>query len=411
MWKKWGVILGLFVAGLFLPGGVRGQSELVPVYVFWGEGCPHCADLKEYLETVDWEEEGVEVKLLEIYKNRQNLGLMKDVGQELGEEGGGVPFSVVGDRVLVGYMDGVTGRLLDGLIDECRQGECEDVVGELVVGRRGVVMEEVEMGKEVVDDVGVVGVSGREDGLGVEIPLVGKVDVANWSLPLLTVVLGLLDGFNPCAMWVLVFLIGLLLSMEDVRRRWILGLAFIGATGVVYVLFLTAWLNFFLVVGWLWWVRLLIGLVAIGSGVYHLKEYYEKTTKCKVIDPEKRKKIFGRLEKITRSQSLGVALVGIVLLAFSVNVVELVCSAGLPAIFSQTLSLAELSWWKYGGYILLYVSMFVADDVVVFVGAMKAMQVMGTNDKYVRWSNLVGGVVIGLLGVLLIFKPEWLMGG
>jgi len=269
--------------------------------------------------------------------------------------------------------------------------------------------------KELGENGGGGGVEQKEkeikDPVMVTIPGRGEVDVGKWSLPILSVVLGFLDGFNPCAMWVLLFLISLLLGMEDRKRMWILGLTFIGASGLVYLLFMTAWLKFFLFVGFIPIVRIGVALVAMGSGLMHLKKFYEHRNQCELIPAERRKKVFGKLEEITRNQKLVIALVGIVGLAFSVNLIELVCSAGLPAIFTKVLSMSALAWWQYAVYMGLYIAMFMLDDILVFVAAMVTLRATGISGKYTWLSNLVGGGVILLIGVLLIFRPEWLMMG
>jgi hypothetical protein len=245
-----------------------------------------------------------------------------------------------------------------------------------------------------------------------DLPLLGTLETKNFSLPVLTIILGGLDGFNPCAMWVLVFLIGLLLGLKDKKRRWLLGIAFIVASAFVYFLFMAAWLNLLLFVGFLVWVRALIGLVALGGGFYNLREYVvNKEGVCKVTGGERRQAIFERLKKVTHKKQLLLALGGIVLLAFAVNLVELVCSAGLPALFTQILALSNLSRWQYYAYMLLYIFIFMLDDLIIFFTAMKTLEITGLGTKYTRVSNLVGGILMSILGLLLILKPELLMFG
>ncbi|NLZ24317.1 hypothetical protein GX888_01015, partial [Candidatus Dojkabacteria bacterium] len=245
-----------------------------------------------------------------------------------------------------------------------------------------------------------------------ELPLIGEIETKDFSLPLLTVVLGLVDGFNPCAMWTLVFLIGLLLGLKDKKRMWIFGIVFILFSAFVYFLFMVAWLNFILFIGMVNWVRVLVGLVALFGGGYSLREYYvNRDGKCKVTDKEKRKRVFHKLEEITRRKSFWLALLGIILLAFAVNLVEAICSAGIPAIYTQILSLNNLGKLEYYLYILLYIFFFMLDDLVVFFIAMITLRITGGTTKYSKWSNLIGGALMLIIGLLLIFKPEWLMFG
>jgi hypothetical protein len=152
--------------------------------------------------------------------------------------------------------------------------------------------------------------------------------------------------------------------------------------------------------------------VALGSGGYHLKEFWtNREAACKVTGSDKRQKIFEKLRKITQKKQFILALLGIILLAFAVNLVELICSAGLPAVYTQILTLSELPVYQYFLYILLYIFIFMLDDLLIFIIAMVTLQATGMTSKYTRYSNLIGGVLMLIIGLLLLLKPEWLMFG
>ena len=241
-------------------------------------------------------------------------------------------------------------------------------------------------------------------------PIIGEVNLRSLSLPALTFVIALVDGFNPCAMWVLLFLISILLGMADRTKMWILGSVFIFASGFVYFLFLSAWLNMFLFLGFVTWVRIAVAIVALGMGVYQLRDYWiNRDGGCKVVANEKRKKIFERIKEITNKKQLFVAMFGMILLAFAVNLVELVCSAGLPAIYTQVLSLTPMPRWQYYLYLVFYIIVFMIDDLFVFVVAMTTLHAVGIESKYARYSRLIGGLIIFAIGILMLFKPEILM--
>jgi hypothetical protein len=243
----------------------------------------------------------------------------------------------------------------------------------------------------------------------ISFPLIGKINLTSLSLPLIAVVIGTLDGFNPCAMWVLLFLISLLLNSQDKRRRWLLGSTFIIASGLVYFFFMSAWLNILLFIGFIVWVRLAIAIFALGAGAFSLNRFWQHHTGCLVESDEKRKKTFEKLKKIAYDKNLLVALFGIIALAFAVNLVELFCSAGFPAIFTQILTLNQLPPSQYYFYILLYIFFFMLDDIIVFVIAMKTLEVTGISTKYAKYSHLIGGLLMVIIGALLIIKPEFLM--
>ena len=179
----------------------------------------------------------------------------------------------------------------------------------------------------------------------VDIPLLGKVDPKSVSLPILSVVMGLVDGFNPCAMWVLIFLISMLLNMKDKKRMWFLGVSFLLTSSMVYLLFMLAWLNIVMSISEIRWVQILIALVAVIGGLINLRSYYRERKKdagCVVVNDEKRKKIFDRIKKFTHEKSIILATIGVIALAVSVNIVELACSAGLPVLFTNILAINNL---------------------------------------------------------------------
>ena len=375
------------------------QEGKVHIYFFWANGCPHCKKEKEFLKTITEKYPNVVIEDFEITGNKENLELLRNVGKKVGVEVSGVPFTLVGKTYLSGWYDSeVSGKALVSAIDSAMQFGCEDVVKDI----KGSGSEECKKPAE----------GGGEMPVRIKVPILGDLDAKKLSLPVLTIVLGGIDGFNPCAMWVLIFLISMLMGMEDRGRRWILGSAFIVASGAMYFLFMAAWLNLFLFLGFVLWVRILVGGIAIFSGGLNLKEFFSKEEAvCVVEGDEKKKRIFEKLSAVTHEKNFWVALGGIILLAFAVNLVELVCSAGLPAVFTQVLTLSDLPSWQYYLYLSFYIFIFMLDDLIVFFFAMLTLETIGGSSRYARYSHLIGGIVMLLIGLAMWFKPEWLMFG
>jgi len=365
------------------------------LYFFWANGCPHCSHEKDFLKELEQKYSVLEIHYLEVTRDEESIELLKKVGEKLNVNISGVPFTVIGEQYFVGYNE-QTGVAIEEAVQCALQNGCYDSVGNLITS--GVPFSEPQKAKTIPEKI--------------DLPFIGEMETKNISLPALTIIIGALDGFNPCAMWVLLFLISLLLGMEDRKRMWILGSVFIVTSAFVYFLFMSAWLNLILFLGFIVWVRIIIGLVAIIGGGYSLKEYFtNKEAVCKVTNNEKRIKIFEKLKAITQKQKLWIAVGGIILLAFAVNLVELICSAGLPAVYVQILTLTELPAWQYYAYLVLYIFVFMLDDLVVFFIAMKTLQIAGITTKYARASRLIGGIIMLIIGISLIFKPELLMFG
>lgn len=375
------------------------SNQKVNIYFFWGEGCPHCEKQKPFLEKMKNKYPEVTVHSYEISRSSENRKLMQEFGKKLNANVSGVPFTIIGEHYIVGWMDEAnTGVQIEDAIKCAINEMCRDVGEEIKTGYQNIKKEP--------------GVETPAIPETLTLPLVGEIHTKNISLPVLTIIIGGLDGFNPCAMWALIFLITLLLNMKNRTRMWILGCAFIVTSAAVYFLFLTAWLNLLLFIGFIFWVRIIIGFVALGGGGYYLKEYFfNPDAGCISTKTEKRKKIFEKLKNLTHEKHFWVALGGIMLLAIAVNLVELICSAGLPAVYTQILTLNNLPTWQYYGYLLLYIFVFMLDDLVVFFIAMTTLRMTGISSKYSRLSHLIGGVVMVIIGLLLLFKHEWLMFG
>jgi len=370
----------------------------VTVYLFWTTGCPHCLHEKEFLAALQRRDQAIGVVALEVSGSRENLELFQKVGKLLQADISGVPFTVIGNQYIIGWQDeSATGLAIETAINEARsRGEADLVAGLLAAPGPGL---PGGPDKPAVPET-------------LTLPVFGQVNLKYLSLGAVTVLIGGLDGFNPCAMWVLIFLITLLLGMEDRRRMWALGSAFIIASGTVYFLFMTAWLNLLVFLGFIFWIRIIIGLVALLAGGYNLKEYWTNASgTCTLSQGARRQRTMDRLKAVISVQKFWLALGGIVLLSFLVNLVELICSAGFPVVYLQILSLTPMPFWQYYLYLLLYIVIFMLDDIIVFVAAMITLQLTGMTSRYRRVANLIGGVLMLLLGLLLIFKPGWLMFG
>lgn len=399
---------------------VADTQASVSVYLFWVHGCPHCAREIKYLQGLSQELPAVDLKLFEITSAGEGRRIFLEVVRVLGISEPSVPLTVIGNHVWMGFAaDSSSSRQMRERIDFCLQAACPDALAPLLPSTATSSAADVA----AADGRGMAGQgSGTAAQAGsavmapvperMQLPLIGEINPRDLSLPVLTVLLGALDGFNPCAMWTLVFLIGLLVGMKDTTRMWILGSTFIIGSATVYFIFMAAWLNLLLFLGSVSAIRIVIGLVALTGGFYYLKEYFQnKDGVCPVTAPERRQRVFQRLRALAQERNFLLALSGILALAFLVNLVELVCSAGIPAIYTQILAMHSLPMWQYYGYLLLYILVFMADDMLVFASAMLTLQVSGLGSKYSRYSHLIGGVLLLLIGALLLLRPDLLTFG
>ncbi len=391
----------ILLAILFVPILAKAQSttsvgprvDKVEFSLFHSETCPHCKaeiafinyTLKpKYQDRVDFKmyEVGIEenVKMLFDYAKRYNANIS------------GVPVTFIDGQVIHGFSSNETTG--DDLMDAIEKAI------------------KVRQKEKVAADTATNNVA-TPAGAKITVPGLGEIDPHTFSLPILTVVIGLLDGFNPCAMWALLFLITLLLGMENRRRMLLLGGLFILASGAVYFFFMAAWLNFIMFIGTILLIRVLIGVVAVVMGGKNLYDFWKNRKAegvvCEVSGKEGTKKTFEKIKDIVYRQSLWWSIAGILILGFSVNLVELACSAGFPAIYTQILSMSGIPVWQKYFYMLGYIIFYMLDDMIVFAIAMVTLKQKVFGTKYAKYTNLVAGALILILGLLLIFKPEWIM--
>lgn len=378
-------------------------NDVVNIHQFYSKTCPHCAKEERFLDKMEQKYPALIVNRYEITENKNAIKVLVQLGQQLEVDVGGVPFLVIGNKAIIGYQDDqTTGVEIEEAILKEILSPSPDIVSQLFNEN---VTENNPGENSLAND-------NNGDTSYVTAPLFGKINLEKLSLPMLTIVLGLLDGFNPCAMWVLLFLISMLIGVKDRKRMWVLGGSFLITSAIIYFLFMAAWLNVFLVIGYATIVRYVIAVGAIGIGIYYLKRYMKnKDGGCETANAEKKKRIFDRIKTITTTHNLFLATLGVISLAIAVNAIELLCSAGLPAIYTRVLSMTPMGKVAYYLYLVLYVLMFLLDDLIIFAVAMFTLQTVGIESKYSRYSQLVGGIIMLLLGIIMAFKPELLTFG
>ena len=308
----------------------------------------------------------------------------------------GVPLTVIGTNYFVGYNDDI-GIKIRCAINHYSENEHRDLVGEFLG------TSEVREDLEDTFDA---------NSCKFKIPLIGEVNPKNISLPLASIVIGLVDGFNPCAMWVLIFLISLMIGMKNRKRMWCLGIAFLVSSAIVYFAFMYTWINVAGMFTSTKIIEILVAIVALLGGeinLYHfIKEVRAKNVGCSVTNNDKKKKIMLRAKEIVTENSFLLALGGVIVLAVSVNIIELACSAGLPILFAQILAMNDLSNTQILFYNVLYIIFFLLDDLIVFIIAMTTMKLTGISNKYNKYAHLIGGLIMVLIGFLMIFFPNLL---
>lgn len=346
-------------------------GEVAVLEVFVREGCPHCADAKVFLAQLAAERPDLQIRLRPVDRDAAALEDLIRISREADEWPPGVPTFVFNRQVLVGFDDaehsGVELRALIGDGPRAAAGE-------------------------------------------VATSLFGTLSASRLGLPVFTLAMGLLDGFNPCAMWVLLFLLSLLVRLHDRRRMALIASTFVAASGAVYYAFMAAWLNVFLLVGMTDALRLGLAAVAIVIGVINVKDFFALRQGVSLSIPAAAKPgIYARVRAVLKAESLLASLLGVGVLAVVVNFVELLCTAGLPAIYTAVLTQQGLSPLAHYAYLGLYNLAYIADDTLMVVAAVLALGSGKLTERGGRVLKLVSGAVMLALGVAMALRPEWLI--
>lgn len=246
----------------------------------------------------------------------------------------------------------------------------------------------------------------------IQVPFLGQLRVSELGLPAFTFLVGLVDGFNPCAMWILVFLLSVLVNIKDRKKIVLIAGTFVVVSGLAYYAFMAAWLNLFMLIGIARPAQIMLGVFALLIGMINMKDFFFFKKGLTLSIPESSKPgIYRRVREIVAAKYLTAALASVIALAVIVNMVELLCTAGLPALYTQILTMQDLPNWKNYGYLGLYIAAYMLDDALLLGVVVATLSHRKLQEREGQWLKLVSGLVIVVLGLVMIFRPDWLQLG
>jgi hypothetical protein len=385
----------------FWYGAGADGTPTVRLYYFYSPTCPHCQEAKPFIADLEARYPWLQVERFVVKDNRANARFYFDTAQSLGVEALSVPGIVFCRQVMIGYESAATtGRELEDALRACHERRLTNPDGpEPAAGAAGGASGGTAAGASSVGKVGTT----------VNVPFVGPVNAQAFSLPVLTLVLAGMDAFNPCAFFVLLFLLSLLVHAKSRLRMAIVGGTFVLISGVVYFVFMAAWLNVFLIAGELRVITFIAGLVAVTVAAVNIKDYFWFKSGPSLSIPDAAKPgLFKRMREVVASGSMGPMLVSTVLLAIVANSYELLCTAGFPMVYTRALTLADLEPWQYyawlGAYNVIYVLPLLA-IVTVFTKTMGARKLSESEGRVLK---LVSGFMMLGFGLLLLVAPQML---
>jgi glutaredoxin len=446
--------------GFAVKEGDSRLAELFAIHAYIRPGCQHCRDATDFLNNLAKRWIGVRVVYHDVVSDRIARDEMSAAARRHGVTVASLPGIVVCGRYIAGYQsDASTGREIEELLWQAStiHAPLDSAHGAIRRGRSSVashmpanwdpsapgrpflvrtalaisgdepppnpdalpLSDDVPLPDEGAPPLPSEGAA--DEGVyalpeqtkdEITVPWFGRVSLHNLGLPLFTLAIGLIDGFNPCAMWVLVFLLSVLVNVKDRRKIAAIAGTFVLVSGVVYFAFMAAWLNLFLVIDLARPLQIAIGLLALVIGVINVKDFFAFKRGVTLSIPESAKPgIYDRVRRIVTTKYLSVAVGLSVVLAMLVNVVELLCTAGLPALYTQILSQQQLPTWQNYAYLALYNVGYIFDDSLMVGAFIITLSHRKMREDEGRWLKLLSGVVVLALGVVVLFKPEWLQWG
>jgi len=402
-----------FIAALFLFGAmpVVAQESLPVIHIFEREDCTHCQAEEVFLKDLESRNENVVVVRHDIINDVDAKELFAEIAKSANVPRV-TPITIVGGTLIQGFQTSeTTGKVIERLLEVERQQD----LNELINTNSLIVSSAIA---PVCDEDGVsCSIENPRGGVGnVSIPFIGDVNTGGFSLTALSALLGFVDGFNPCAMWVLITFLLILSQIGDrVRMVQIAGL-FIIAEGVMYNLILNVWYTAWDFVALDRIVTPLVGLIAIAGGVFFLHRWWKSGKQsalvCEVTEDDQQKSLMERMKRVASGPLTWVTALGIIGIAFSVNVIEFACSIGIPQAYTKILELNDPTFIVRQFYMAVYTLMYMVDDIIVFLIAIWGFgRLQAKGAQYARWSALIGGVGLILLGVILMFAPNLLVFG
>jgi thiol-disulfide isomerase/thioredoxin len=375
----------------FWYGRAADGGPQVRLHYFYSPTCPHCQAAAPFLDELRQRLPWLEVNKYSVRDDRDNARFYFNTAQSLGVEALSVPGFIFCREVMIGFdTAATTGAQLEQALTDCRD-------------RRAAGAPVAAVGAAPAQS------SPADPGSAVHLPLVGSVDARTLSLPVLTVVLAGVDAFNPCAFFVLLFLLSMLVHAKDRRRMLIVGGTFVLFSGLIYFVFMAAWLNMFLLLGELRMVTIAAGAVALLMGAINVKDYFWFKAGVSLSIPDAAKPgLFQRMRGIVATGSLGPMLASTVLLAIAANSYELLCTAGFPMVYTRSLTLADLPTWQYYAWLAAYNVIYVIPLFVIVVLFVRTMGARKLTEQEGRILKLVSGLMMTGFGVVLLAAPQLL---
>ena len=363
------------------------DQPVIHLYFFWSEKCQHCLKARPDIIEMDKEFPWLTLHSLELLHYSENRETFENMAAMLGNEVRSVPTFMFCGNLISGYENkNTTGQLLKTYLQACYQ-----------------------FARETNPDNATAFFLDVNELTSVDIPVLGNVSSHDYSLPMLTLFIAGMDAFNPCAFFVLLFLLSMMIHGHSRSRMALIGGVFVFFSGAIYFLFMAAWLNLFIYLGELRVITLLAGMVAVFVSLINIKDYFwfKKGLSLSLSDKAK-PKLFDRIRSLLRLDSVATAVFATVVLAIVANSYELLCTAGFPMVYTRILTLNALPVESYYLYLLLYNLIYIIPLLIIVVLFTVKLGSRKLSEREGMVLKLLSGIMMLMLGSLLVVAPQLL---
>jgi thiol-disulfide isomerase/thioredoxin len=371
---------------------IEGIDPTADLVIFWGDGCPNCARQEVWLEQVEKQYPDLNVVRYEVWNSEANREFFAKVGEELGFEAGSVPTAIIGERVWIGWTDPIE----------------QDLAGAIAMVGRGQLPQPGVFG---TDGAGTCSTESLECSAApapivIKVPGFGEVSLGDKSLLVSTIIIGFVDGINPCSLWVLSILLAIVLRTASRARVIAIGTTFLLITAAMYGLYMATFYSALTVVGYLGVIQWVVAGVAAVFGIVSVKDYFafKKGISFTISDSAK-PGIYQRMRAAAGHKALLPALGATVVLAVGVSLLETPCTAGFPVLWTGMLHANGVGPAETAALFVAYMIPFLLDELIVFAIAVITMRSMKLQEKHGELLKLFAGVTMLVLAAVMIIDP------
>ncbi len=369
--------------GAWFERNARGEPT-VNLYFYWSEKCPHCLEALPHVQQWAKDYPWLRVESLQLVGEAENIRHYELMAARLGRAARSVPAFVYCKSMRTGFDPTTTPQVMIADLHACHE----------------------HLQKEA--DLSTYDRHAKQ-GVELELPIFGRLSSDMDGLPYITLALAGVDAFNPCAFFVLMFLMSMLLHTRNRARMLLVGGVFVFFSGALYFAFMSAWLNLFRMIGQLELITVIAALVAIGIGLINVKDFlwFKQGVSLSIPDAA-RPALNQRVRNLLQARSLLAVLAATVGLSFFANLYEFLCTAGFPMVYTRILTLNELSTSQYYLYLLLYNLIYVAPLLLIVIFFVVSFGAHRLQERHGRALKLISGMMMLALGLVLLFEPNLL---